>query len=91
MTSPTSEAAIWSRVIAPGKNGMSREEALTVLKFQFSEADTARMLELATKNNEGEITESEREELESYVKVGDVLSLLHLKAKRSLKRQGSFG
>jgi hypothetical protein len=85
MPTTSSEAAIWSRVIAPERNGMSREAARSILELNFNEADRARMLELAGRNNEGLLTESEREELEGYVKVGDVLSLLHLKARRSLK------
>jgi hypothetical protein len=44
-----------------------------------------KITELAQKNREGTLSEAERQELEAYVKVGDVLSLLHLKAKRSLK------
>lgn len=82
---PSGEAAIWARLIAPERNGFSPEAARAVLSLQFSEADKARMLELAERNSEGKLTEDERWELEGYVKVGDVLSLLHLKAKRSLK------
>jgi len=44
------------------------------------------MDELAQKNNQGTISAGEREELASYVLVGDVLSLLHLKAKKALRR-----
>ena len=43
------------------------------------------MNELARKNQDGLLNDAEREELEGYVKVGDVLSLLHLKARRSLQ------
>jgi hypothetical protein len=84
-TTISSEAVIWSRVIAPERNGLSPEAARAVLTLQFSEQDKARMLELADKCSDGRLTEAERQEYEGYVKVGDVLSLLHLKAKRSLK------
>jgi hypothetical protein len=80
-----SEAAIWSRIIEPEKNGLSPEAARSLLALGFSEEDKARMVELARKNQEGLLTDEEREELEGYVKVGDVLSLLHLKARKSLK------
>ncbi len=83
--STSSEVAIWSRVIAPEKSGLSPDAARLVLEeFRFSEADEARMAELAEKCNEGNLTPQERAEYEAYVKVGDVLSLLHLKARRSL-------
>jgi hypothetical protein len=82
----TSEAAIWTRVIGPEKNGLSPEAARSLLELGFSEQDKSRMNELAQKNQEGRLTAAERQELESYVKVGDVLSLLHLKARKSLNR-----
>lgn len=82
---PSGEAAIWARVIAPETNGLSPEAARAVLSLRFSEEDTARMRELAERNSAGGLSDAERQELAGYVKVGDVLSLLHLKARRSLK------
>jgi hypothetical protein len=72
----TGEAAIWTRVIGPEKNGLTPEAARSLLKLGFSDQDKSRMNELARKNQEGLLTAVERQELESYVKVGDVLSLL---------------
>ncbi len=80
----TSEADIWARIIAPEKNGLSPEAARSLLELGFSERDRDRMNELARKNQEGLLDDAERQELEGYVKVGDVLSLLHLKARKSL-------
>lgn len=85
-TTASSEATIWSRVIEPEKNGLSPEAARSILELTFSERDKARLAELAEKCNEGVLSAEERAEYEAYVKVGDVLSLLHLKAKKSLKR-----
>lgn len=81
----STEAAIWARLIEPDNNGLSPEAARSLLELRFSEEDRARMNELARKNNEGLLSDEERHLLESYVKVGDVLSLLHLKARKSLK------
>jgi hypothetical protein len=81
----TSEAAIWARIIEPEKNGLSSTAARSLLELRFSEWDLAHMNELAQKNQDGLLNDAERQELESYVKVGDVLSLLHLKARRSLQ------
>jgi len=81
-----SETAIWARIIDPQKNGLSHEAAASLLQLTFSEWDRLRMNELAEKNQKGELNDQERQELAGYVKVGDVLSLMHLKAKRSLKR-----
>jgi hypothetical protein len=80
-----SEAAIWARLISPENTCLSPEAARSLLELRFSEQDQARMNELAQKNRDGLLTAEERQELESYVKVRDVLSLLHLKARKSLK------
>lgn len=80
------EATIWSRIIQPEKSGMSPEVARFFLELRFSEGDLSHMKELAEKNRQGLLSEAERQELEGYVKVGDVLSLLHLKARKSLQR-----
>jgi hypothetical protein len=80
----TSEAAIWTRVIMPNHHRLSVAAARALLRLDFSDEDRSRMSELAQKNQEGRLTRGERQELESYVKVGDVLSLIHLKARKSL-------
>jgi hypothetical protein len=85
-TQPVGEAAIWSRVLSPRRNVLSPEAARFLLALTFDEQDTQRMNELAAKNQEGTLSSEERRDLESYVKVGDLLSLLHLKARRSLSR-----
>jgi hypothetical protein len=83
---PAGEAAIWTRVIMPDSRPLSPAAARALLRLDFSDEDRARMSELARKNQEGHLTRAERQELESYLKVGDVLSLIHLKARKSLAR-----
>ena len=85
-TQLSGDGAIWARIIEPRRNGLSPEAARSLLALSFSEQDTQRMNELAERNRHGTLSETERQELESYVRVGDVLSLLHLKARRSLSR-----
>jgi hypothetical protein len=80
-----SEVAIWARLLAPENNGLSHEAAQSFLQLTFSEQDKTRLAELAEKCNEGTLSEGERAEYEAYVTVGDVLSLLHLKAQKSLR------
>jgi hypothetical protein len=79
------ESNLWARIIQPDNNGLPAAAARALLELRFSEQDKARMSELAEKNKEGHLTEEERGELENYVRVGDVLSLIHLKARKSLK------
>jgi len=43
------------------------------------------MRDLAERNNAGELTDAERSDLQSYVHVGNFLSLAHSKARLSLR------
>jgi hypothetical protein len=81
------EGTIWVRLIQPEEGNLAEEAARAILSLKFSDDDKRRMLDLADRNNEGMLSEVEREELENYVKVGDVVSFLHLKAKKSLKKR----
>ncbi len=45
------------------------------------------MAELAAKSNGGTLTPAEHRELQGYVFVGDLLSMLKSKARMSLRRQ----
>jgi hypothetical protein len=44
------------------------------------------MHELAEKNQEGLLAEAEKEILDNYIKVGDLLAILQSKARKALKR-----
>ena len=82
----TSEAAIFTRVWDDESNGLTPTVARHVLKLRFSAADQTRMHELATKNQVGQITANETEELDNFVKVGDLLALLQSKARQRLRK-----
>ncbi len=47
------------------------------------------MEQLAVRNGKGELSETELEELEAYVNVGQVVAILQAKARLSLKHSGS--
>jgi hypothetical protein len=84
-TNRTSEAAIFARLWEKN-GGLSPVLARHLLKLGFSEHDKARMHELAVKNQESSISPEEREELDSYVKVGDLLAILQSKARKLLTK-----
>jgi hypothetical protein len=83
--SPSSEGNIFARLWETGNGGLSPELARHIVRLGFSEADKARMHELAVKNQEGRITSEELQELDGYIKVGDLLAILQSKARRLLK------
>jgi hypothetical protein len=84
--SDTSEAAIFGRLFETRNGSFSQELARAILEVAFSETDQTRMEELAQKNQRGLLTPKEREELRNYVKVGDLLAILHSKARQVLKK-----
>jgi hypothetical protein len=81
----TSEIAIFARLIKANDSNLSRELARYILTLGFDEQDQARMSELAERNQDGTLAPKELAELQSYVKAGHMLALLHSKARRSLK------
>ena len=83
------EAEILQRVIAPDAGGVPAPLAELVLALDFPAADHARMDELTKRSNRGELTESERAELEGYANVGHFLALLQSKARISLGRRAA--
>jgi hypothetical protein len=81
----TSEAAIFGRVFADGRQALTPELARHILALGFSDEDKARMHELALKNQEGRISAEELRDLDSYVKVADLVAILQSKARKLLK------
>ena len=86
----TSEIAIFARLLKADDGNLSRGLARYILTLGFDDDDQARMRDLAERNQNDELGADERDELESYVKAGHLLALLHSKARRSLNsRKGS--
>ena len=76
-----SEAGIFARLWETDNGQMSPEVARIISNLGFSDADKARMHELAAKNQESTLSSEELEELDGYVKVGDLLAILQAKAR----------
>jgi len=85
ITAPITDVDILETVIAPDRADMDRIVARAVLNLRFSATQIARMQELAAKNNDGQLTENERAEMESYARVGNFVNLLKAKARCSLE------
>jgi hypothetical protein len=82
----SSEAVIFSRIFTGGDSGLTLEVARYILSVSFTDEDKARMHELAVKNREGKISPEELEELDGYIKAGDILALVKSKARMTLKK-----
>ncbi len=81
-----SEAAILSRLIQ-ARSEMSRDVARYLLSFDFEPGDVARMNFLAERAREGSLSAEESVELDSYLHVGNLLTIMQSRARQYLKQQ----
>jgi len=81
---PNSEAAILMRLIQ-SKEEMSRGAAQFLLSLDFSPADVERMNFLAQRSQNGSLSAEETAELDSYLHVGNLLTVMQSKARVQLK------
>jgi len=77
--------AIWGRVIGFSWGKLDPDEARAILKLKFRKADLARINKLSTLAREGALSQREHDELENYVYIGRLLTLMHSSARRKLK------
>jgi len=83
------ESMIWDRAIDPDWAELSPDVARAILQISFKKADVDRMNELAAMAREDRLSDEDREELESYNRIGHLLAMLHSRARRAMdNRQG---
>jgi hypothetical protein len=80
------EPVIWARLIQAPKVPIAPEAADYLLSIDFSEADHARMQELMDKSNEDSLEADDKAELDGYVSIANVLSVMHSQARLALKK-----
>ncbi len=85
------ECEILEQVIEAGPGEMSPESARALLRFRFNTDAVARMNELAEKNRKGTIDLGEHALLERYQRVGNILNLIHARARCALAKPPSSG
>ncbi len=79
------EVTILARVFDNERGLLPRELARSIVDVEFSKRDKARMHDLAVRNQNDELSPSEKEELFAFAKAGTLLSILQSKARRTLK------
>jgi hypothetical protein len=57
-----------------------------MLRIKFGPDDVARMHDLAAQNRSGEISPTELRELDAFIRVGLLLSILHSRARKVLEK-----
>ncbi|MBV9155817.1 MAG: hypothetical protein JO097_06125 [Acidobacteriaceae bacterium] len=83
---PAAHADLLRKVFDLSGRGLSRPLAESILSLDFPDSDATRAAELNAKANEGQLTEPERDELEAYANVADLLAYWQLKARQALQR-----
>jgi hypothetical protein len=86
ITIPNTEAAIFSRVIHLGEGDLSGSAAEYLLSIRFGEHDVARMNELSESARQGKLTSQEQAELDSYLRVSNLLAVMQSKGRLALQR-----
>lgn len=84
-------AEVLDRVLDPISRSLNAESARALVRARPDPEAQQRVAELAAKCNEGELTVEERDEYETYVRAGNLVSVLQAKAHLYLKEQGLDG
>jgi hypothetical protein len=78
------EVTILARILGNADGEFPTEVARDLVDLEVSDGDKARMHELAARNQSGELTAAEREEMIGYTRATTVLSILKSRARRAL-------
>lgn len=78
------EIAILARLLGNGERALPSTMARYIVQLGFSHDDKARMHVLALRNQQGQLSADEKEELIAFAKAGTILGILKSKARRTL-------
>jgi hypothetical protein len=90
VVTPNTEAAILARIIQSEEREITPEVARYLISMKLPSSDEERVQELSSKAQSGSLTDSETQELDSYLHIGMLLGVLQSKARRHLKSEPDF-
>lgn len=76
--------SILAHVIEPTQGTLAPETAKYLLSLDFPQADQSRFAVLSTKAQAGSLTEEEQNQLDEFLAVNDLLTIMQAKARASL-------
>ena len=85
------EAEVLNQLVTAEQPGFSPEAARAILSLRFSPAAVSRMNELAEKNQQGTLSETDRGALATYLRVGQFLNVVQAKARVCLSTGMDIG
>lgn len=80
------DAIAFDRGTDPVLRVLTAEQARAILDYHGDEPLRMRIEELATRNNEGQLTATERLEYEGYVRANKFVAVLQAKARKLLQQ-----
>lgn len=86
-TTLNTQSMILSRALSTAAESMSEELARYLLTIKLDPADESRANELAGKAREGVLSAEEQAEIDEYRRVGRVMEILRLRARKTLGRE----
>jgi len=84
----TATVNLLDQIFDPLTEILTPEAAQRLVSWRADEATQRRLDELGNKCNEGQLTETERKEYETYVRIIDIVAILQAKARAVLQRNG---
>ena len=87
VVTPNTEAAILARIIQSDERELTPDIARYLLSMKLPVSDEARVHELSAKAQSGSLTESETQELDSYLHIGILLGVMQSRARQHLKSE----
>jgi hypothetical protein len=81
------QSMILSRALSTSSESMSEELARYLLAIKLDPVDESRANDLAAKAREGVLSAAEQIEMEEYRRVGRVMEILRLRARKALGRE----
>jgi hypothetical protein len=82
---PNTEAAILARILESDPKEITPEVARYLLAMKLPASDEERVNVLSAKAREGSLTDAETQELDSYLHIGSLLSVMQSRARRLIK------
>ena len=83
------ESNIWRRLVEPSWDTLSPEAAEGILRLKFGPSDIDRMHQLSALAQETKLNKAQQEELETYIRIGRMVSILQAKARLAMKNHQS--
>lgn len=87
--SSRASSAIWQRVMTPTLDQLEPAAARALLEIKFNRRDTRRINELSELARRGELTRDQADELDLYLNLGSMMTIMHSKARVALKRRAA--